>query len=222
MNELIMRRREMGVINLGTIIEFTDDEFKRICVENWGGTTGGSTKVRGYDGELTVEQAAKVTNIGTVFAGNTVMEEADFRIFPNVTTWPSRALNGNTTLKVLYMPPITALSNNYSIVSCSALQAVYFQEGLTSIGYFAFNRTSSNMRLYLPTTLTYLQQYAISTSGTAIYLLHSDVGDFPGLKSNARISTIYVPDEYLTNYQNYLAGQASLGKLHPMSEWVEP
>lgn len=206
--------------DLGTIIEFTDDEFKRICVENWGGATGGSTNVRGYDGELTMEQAARVTNIGTVFAGNTVMEEADFRIFPNVTTWPSRALNGNTTLKIVYMPPITALSASYSIASCSALQAVYFQEGLTSIGYYAFNRTSS--RLYLPTTLTYLQQYAISTSGTAIYLLHSDVGDFPGLKTNARISAIYVPDEYLTNYQNYLAGQASLGKLHPMSEWVEP
>lgn len=222
MNELIMRRREMGVINLGTIIEFTDDEFKRICVENWGGATGGSTKVRGYDGELTVEQAAKVTNIGTVFAGNTIMEEADFSIFPNVKTWPSRALNGNTSLKKLIMPPITALSNGYSIASCSALQEVRFQEGLTSTGYFAFNRSGNNMKLYMPTTLTLLHEYTLSTSGTATYLLHSDVGNFVGLKSNSRIVAIYVPDEYLANYQTYLTGVATLSKLHPMSEWVEP
>ncbi|MBF1080529.1 MAG: hypothetical protein HXL36_09240, partial [Prevotellaceae bacterium] len=42
-------------------IRFADPEVKRICVENWD---------KDGDGELSMEEAAQVSSIGTVFAGN--------------------------------------------------------------------------------------------------------------------------------------------------------
>ena len=59
-------------------IQFADVEVKRICVENWDSNG---------DGELSKEEAAAVTSIGTVFKGNkTIVSFKELEFFKGITS----------------------------------------------------------------------------------------------------------------------------------------
>lgn len=77
------------------IIEFEDPEVKRICVANWGGIYRMS--LDGYEGEMTKEQAAKVSSIGTTFKGNTKIKYFDelqyFTSYTSMGTYDSHSGN---------------------------------------------------------------------------------------------------------------------------------
>lgn len=95
------------------IIEFVDSTVKSISVENWGGVTGGSTGIRGVEGEVTVQQAAAVTSFGTVFNGALTNSE-DFKWFTGVTAFSTANMFGNYAGDTFYFPPnIKTVANNF-------------------------------------------------------------------------------------------------------------
>lgn len=91
------------------IISFVDPEIKRICVENWD-TDG--------DGELDMDEAAAVTDLGTAFQSNTTITTFDeLQYFTGVT------LNG-------------------SFAGCSNLSSVVLPENIHFVEYGSFNQTA--------------------------------------------------------------------------------
>lgn len=76
--------------NLEKPIKFQDEEIKRICVENFGGTNGiknwifGKVGVKGIEGEITKKQALAVTAIRNSFFNNKKIRTFnEFHIFEN-------------------------------------------------------------------------------------------------------------------------------------------
>ena len=83
----------------GYYVKFADPEVQRICAENWGDGTG-----------ITTEQIEAVTDIGTKFANNTLIETFDeFGKFKNATILKNKNFQGCTNLKSIDLSEITEL-----------------------------------------------------------------------------------------------------------------
>ena len=109
-------------------IEFKDPEVKRICVANWGGPLCISTKVPGIPGEITYEQAAGVTSIGTAFYNNKIITEfKEFAYFTKVGSLGGSAFEGCTKLKYLDVPPSVASVAFSSIRNNPAMVWIIFR-----------------------------------------------------------------------------------------------
>ena len=118
-----------GTINLPVlykeIIEFEDAEAKRICVANWGGEYCASTNKYGMKGEITMEQAAAVTTIGTAFKNNTLI----------------------TSLKELKYFRFTSLQNDETFRGSSNITVIEFPSTLGAIYGFPFNYRKTTITL---------------------------------------------------------------------------
>ena len=143
-------------------------------------------------------------------------------MFENVSSLPGRWVDGDTSLKTVVLPPKLTATINYFFSGNTALQYVTFPQGFKNFAYFTISRCSSNVICDLPASLTTIANNAVQSAGGSkvTYLLHGDVGTFEGLKNSSQINWIYIPDEYLSNYQAYLSGNASLSKLKVLSEWA--
>ena len=154
--------------------------------------------------------------IGTAFKGNTNIVNADFSIFPNITTVN---VVGCSSLVSLTLPKNQTSTGSGFFEGCTALKRVVFGEKFTSFGYATFPGNGgqpSNCTLIFSNSLSNVDGNSLR-GGSAIFVLHSDVGNYPGLKSS-RMLSLYVPDEY---YDNYLDYGINSSKLHKISEWVE-
>ncbi|MBR1668117.1 MAG: leucine-rich repeat protein [Bacteroidaceae bacterium] len=90
-----------------SIIAFADETVKSLCLANWDTNN---------DGELSKEEAAAITDIGTIFKENKDIQSFDeLKFFTGLTTIGEEAFHG-----------------------CSNLALVEFPEGLTTIGEHAF------------------------------------------------------------------------------------
>ena len=77
-------------------IEFADERAKTICVNNWDAND---------DEELSVEEAAAVTDLGSAFRSATgVVSLEDLRYFTSLTSIPDEAFSSATTLQTIYLP----------------------------------------------------------------------------------------------------------------------
>lgn len=112
-----------------TLIQFADTEVKRICVENWD-TNG--------DGELSYDEAAAVTSIGTVFRNNKVMTTFD---------------------ELEYFTGLTEIGDN--AFSWSSIESVKIPNNVTHIGEQAF-RGSGMSSPIIPKSVTSIGKEAFS------------------------------------------------------------
>ena len=150
-------------------ITFLDPHVKSVCVEKWD-TNG--------DGELSMEEAAAVTNLNTVFSfdgtmasfpelqyftGLTSIATYDFYSCKNLTTivLPSQissigssAFFGCYRLQEIVIPSAVKKINEYAFNGCTGLQSVTFQEGLTTIGEYAFSACSALQGIAVPASVT--------------------------------------------------------------------
>ena len=119
--DLIGNKFPTLTLNVDKIINyiiFEDPEVERICAENWGDGTG-----------ITQEQVEAVTDIGTVFKGNTVIETFDeFEKFNGVTAL-GVTNNRNyapfmacTNLKSVVLPVNATKLYRSSFENCSLLE----------------------------------------------------------------------------------------------------
>lgn len=113
------------------IIEFEDPEVKRICVANWGGIY--RMTLDGYEGEITMEQAAAVTTIGnydtsstTVFTNNKLITKfTELRYFINLQTCGRAFVQGCSNLTEIVIPPSVIRFGNGAFQNTQKLTKFY-------------------------------------------------------------------------------------------------
>ena len=121
------------------IIIFADKDVKKVCIGLWD-TDG--------DAELSKQEAAEVTSIGTVFSQNTEIEYFnEFKYFENVSSIDENAFGGCENLKTIFIPMSVASIDVAAFEGCESLYLVKFDERsrLTVIeGYFSSDSKDYN------------------------------------------------------------------------------
>ena len=154
-------------------ITFADANVKALCVANWD---------TDHDEQLSTEEAAAVTSLGTVFREKTnITTFNELRYFTGLTSINSYAFYKSTIERVTFPTTVTAIGEyafsqsnigtelvipgtvktigNYAYYSCKRLNRVVLQEGVETVGWHTFSGPIAV--LSLPTTLTYMSSMAI-------------------------------------------------------------
>ena len=144
-------------ITVGTVsakadnITFADANVKALCVANWD---------TNKDGELSTDEAAAVTTLGTVFKGKTNITTFDeLRYFTGVTTIGEDAFRGSSIGPTLTIPGTVKTIGNYAFNNCRSLTRIILQEGVESVGWHTFSGPISF--LSLPSSLTSMSSMAV-------------------------------------------------------------
>lgn len=133
-------------------IEFADSEVKRLCVENWGS-----------NGEITYDQAAAVTNIGTVFSGNTAITSFDeLQYFTGLQGISKDAFGSCSSLTSITIPDSVTTIGWYAFYNCRALTSITIPENVTTIDYAAFSNCLGLTSINIPDSLTTIGKYAFN------------------------------------------------------------
>ena len=107
------------------IIHFEDPEVKRLCVQNWGGLTGGSTNTPGIKGELTYYQASQVSTFSSVFTNNKYIKKFnEFIYFKKMNQLNANAFSGCTNLEEISEPYNLGYHGQNAFNGCSSLKKV--------------------------------------------------------------------------------------------------
>lgn len=111
-------------------ITFADDEVKRICVENWD-TDG--------DGELSEEEAKAVTDLGTVFKENQLIESFnELQYFTGLTSIGDQAFWYSKSLKSVIIPETITTLGHSAFGECQGLTQVLMPVGIKTMGNQVF------------------------------------------------------------------------------------
>ena len=111
-------------------IQFEDLNVKVICCKNWDTNN---------DGELSYDEAAAVTDLGTTFKGNTnIIAFNELKYFTGLTTIASSAFEGCTNLWKVQLPDTVEIIGTSAFAKCTSLMGVIFPNSVTSIGDTAF------------------------------------------------------------------------------------
>ena len=111
-------------------IHFADSQVKELCVANWD---------QDGDKELSYAEAAAVTDIGSVFNGNTSIQTFDeLEYFTGLTTIPESAFYYCSWLTSITLPETITSIGNYAFMRCLYMTSIRLSENLESIGQQAF------------------------------------------------------------------------------------
>lgn len=212
----------LNITARGRIINFEDPAVKAICVANWGNANGGSTGVAGVEGELTMEQAAKVSSIGTYFKGNTsIVNLNSLRYFTGVTSLAGQSFQGCSALQYAYIPPkVTKIDQTFT--NCSSLKKVVFPAVFNYIGYMSINCYGTNVVLDF-TTLSSISNFALYHGTYIIVIRQSTTPPSFNLRNNndSQMAKVYVPDEAVDTYKAHASWSSVASKIYPLSQYVE-
>ena len=127
-------------------IRFEDPEVKRICVENWD---------KDGDGELSMEEAAAVSSIGTKFYNNDKIVSLKALRYFNFAELPSDAFSCMSNLREVWIPA-TVKSHWYRVfLSSPSVKIVVILAkvpfGNKNLFYMnTFDEIPKNLRIYVP------------------------------------------------------------------------
>ncbi len=155
-------------------IVFADSNVKALCVANWDSDS---------DGELSMEEAATVTTLGSVFREkNGIVSFGELRYFTglsmidsyafykssietielpsSVTRIGDYAFSQSNIAGELHIPGTVKDISRYAFYNCKNLTGVVLEEGVQTIGYSCFSGPIA--MLSLPASLTYIYNMAIN------------------------------------------------------------
>ena len=150
------------IVEIVPIINFIDANVKAICVANWD-TNG--------DGELSETEAAAVTNLGSVFKGNTTITSfAELSYFTGLTSIGRSAFSGCSNLTSITIPNSVTSIGYFSFQECAGLTSLIIPNSVTSIGNYAFSGCSNLTSITIPNSVTSISNDAFyyCTSLTSI------------------------------------------------------
>ena len=107
------------VVKTADNIAFADATVKSICVQNWD-TDG--------DGELSKEEAAAVTDIGTKFRLQEITSFDEFQYFTGVTELKEMAFYGCDKLESIKLPSSLETIGSAAFSGCSKLKEIVIPE----------------------------------------------------------------------------------------------
>ena len=145
-------------------ITFADANVKKICVQNWD-TNG--------DGELSKDEAAAVTNIGTVFSSSTIQSFDEFQYFTGLKTIGEKAFWDCRSLASISIPSSVTSSKDFAFWGCTDMKDVHifdlaawckinFSDDDANPLYYAQHLYLNNEEikdLVIPNTVTSIGQY---------------------------------------------------------------
>ena len=140
------------------IIAFADEYVKAICVQNWD---------TNKDGELSYEEAAAVTDIGTKFKSiNTIKSFDEFQYFTGVTAIAENAFSSCSSLTSIEIPEGVTSIGSYAFSDCSSLTSIVIPNGVTEIKDKTFYNCSRLVHVELPESLESIGNSAFSACGS--------------------------------------------------------
>ena len=177
-------------------IRFEDPEVKRICVENWD---------KDGDGELSMEEAASVSSIGTIFiASNVVDPSKDLEAF-HIDTIHQTSFESCPMLRRIKYPQ-QIRHNIFAFRGCPSLEEIDVNENCTDI-IFATNALLGTNKM----KRIILRQKNAFEIPDLIYLFYRI--NYP------RDLKIYVRDELVDSFKSLHSGKNIRKCFAPLSEY---
>ena len=111
-------------------IRFEDPEVKRICVENWD---------KDGDGELSMEEAAAVSSIGTIFRGNKHLKTLkDLRFFTSLDDDSQQIVANCPNLTEVWVPGSMTFIGSWFSLSSPKLKTIVMCGNIPPVVYSNF------------------------------------------------------------------------------------
>ena len=111
-------------------IYFADTNVKALCVDNWDTNN---------DGELSEDEAAAVTDLGTVFKYNTQITSFDeLQYFTGLTSIGNQAFQNCSGLETVTIPDGVESIGESAFYGCTSLTSLTISQSVTSINNKAF------------------------------------------------------------------------------------
>lgn len=150
-------------------ITFANAGVKALCVANWD-TSG--------DGELSEEEAAAVTSLGSVFREKTSIGAfPELRYFTGITAIDDYTFYKSTISGELRVPGNVKTIGKYAFNSCRQLTAVVLEEGVEEVGWHGFSGPIE--KLSLPASLKFMSSMAIdpyvNSSSSGVFTPEGDL-----------------------------------------------
>ena len=120
-------------------IKFIDNTVKTLCVVSWD-TNG--------DAELSYEEAAAVTDIGTTFKSSDIISFTELAYFTGLSYIANEAFLNCGSLKKIELPHNITSIGEAAFYWCDKLTSVTIPDSVTSIGEWAFFNCSSLESFY--------------------------------------------------------------------------
>ena len=136
------------------VIQFEDEAVKAICVGYWDFDN---------DGELSYNEAAKVTDITNVFRGTNISTFNEFQYFTGLTEVSKYTFTGCEDLIRIIIPQNVNIIDEHAFFHCTNLARITLNTSLTTIGIYAFGNCSSLKTITIPSSVTTIR-------GSAFYL----------------------------------------------------
>jgi len=138
------------------IINFADPTVKELCVANWD---------TDRDGELDLDEAAVVTNIGGVFMSNKdIREFNELQYFTGLKAIPEMAFS-ESSIESLVIPSSVLGIWAGAFSGCSSLTSITIPDSVSSIENGAFYQCSSLTSITIPDSVEIIRAGAFSESG---------------------------------------------------------
>ena len=122
-------------------IKFQDKNTKSLCILHWD---------TDKDGELSYEEAAAVTDIGTAFRESSISEFTELKHFTGITSIASHAFFACDNLTSVTIPNKVTSIGDSAFLACGSLTSVTIPDSVTSIGDNAFNTCGSLPNITIP------------------------------------------------------------------------
>lgn len=110
-------------------IDFDDVAVKTICIQNWD---------TNYDGELSYDEAAAVTELGTVFKGTNIRLFNELQYFIGLECIGDNSFYECTSLVAVVLPAQIKSINQQAFYGCHALRTITIPSSVEEIGNSAF------------------------------------------------------------------------------------
>ena len=136
------------------VIQFEDEAVKAICVGYWDFDN---------DGELSYNEAAKVTDITNVFRDTNISTFNEFQYFTGLTEVSKYTFTGCEDLIRIIIPQNVNIIDEHAFANCTNLARITLNTSLTTIGIYAFGNCSSLKTITIPSSVTTIR-------GSAFYL----------------------------------------------------